>query len=153
MLARIELTYEAREVLSKGVGLQHWAELAKIFDSMPPSQEDAKEIWRWPQEHIIDLDTEGQWLLEHGITFALKRLKGTTIREAFKLDQTPTQVYVQVPHVGLLTINEVTVKENCCTDTLQEMLDEGWMLLCVCPPNATRRPDYILGRQVSKERT
>jgi hypothetical protein len=61
-------------------------------------------------------------------------------------------VQVQIPHIGLLLIDEVQLEENCCTDVLQNMLDNGWRIICVCPPNAQRRPDYILGRQKQRDR-
>ena len=46
---------------------------------------------------------------------------------------------------NLLGINELCLKEDCCTDELQQALDEGWRLLAVCPQES-RRPDYVLGR-------
>ena len=54
--------------------------------------------------------------------------------------------HVHIPNIGLLTIDEVSYLEDCCTDSLQRELDSGWRILAVCPPNGTRRPDYILGR-------
>lgn len=56
-------------------------------------------------------------------------------------------VQIAVSDVGLLVMNEVQVCEDCCTDYLQQQLDEGWRILAVCPPNAARRPDYVLGRR------
>lgn len=55
-------------------------------------------------------------------------------------------VQIVIPDMALLLINEVEVCEDFCTHELQSMLDEGWRILAVCPPNAQRRPDYILGR-------
>jgi len=55
-------------------------------------------------------------------------------------------VQIAIPDLGLLNITEVTWLEDCCTEVLQEHLTDGWRLLAVCPPNAQRRPDYILGR-------
>ena len=55
-------------------------------------------------------------------------------------------VQIHVPNIGLIAMNEVRVLEDACTDALQKALDEGWSILAVCPPNAQRRPDYILGR-------
>jgi len=53
---------------------------------------------------------------------------------------------VTLPDVGLLIIDEVDWLEDACTHELQSRLDKGWRILAVCPPNAQRRPDYILGR-------
>lgn len=54
-------------------------------------------------------------------------------------------VQVSIPDMGLLTIRTITVLEDCCTDKAQSWLEKGWRILAVCPPNAARRPDYILG--------
>ncbi|MCB5201706.1 hypothetical protein LH464_04335 [Neorhizobium sp. T786] len=54
---------------------------------------------------------------------------------------------VTLPDVGLLLIDEVKWLDDACTEELQRNLDDGWRILAVCPPNAQRRPDYILGRR------
>lgn len=59
-------------------------------------------------------------------------------------------VQIAIPDLGLMTIQTVTVLDDCCTDRLQEFLNEGWRILAVCPPNAKRRPDYVLGRSDRK---
>lgn len=56
-------------------------------------------------------------------------------------------VQIHVPDQCLMKINEVQVIEDCCTDRLQDELNDGWRILAVCPPNAKRRPDYVLGRK------
>lgn len=56
-------------------------------------------------------------------------------------------VQITLPDVGLLLIDEVTWREDECTEQIQSMLDDGWRIIAVCPPNAQRRPDYILGRR------
>lgn len=55
-------------------------------------------------------------------------------------------VQIHVPDGPLMYVDEVKHLDNCCTDELQMELQEGWRILAVCPPNAQRRPDYILGR-------
>jgi hypothetical protein len=60
--------------------------------------------------------------------------------------QTGQAVQISIPDIGLLHVNEVCVLDDICTDVLQDHLNEGWRILAVCPPNAARRPDYILGR-------
>lgn len=52
-------------------------------------------------------------------------------------------------HVGgglITTYNELSLKENCCTDVLQTELNNGWRIIAVCVQPDQRRPDYILGR-------
>ena len=56
-------------------------------------------------------------------------------------------IQITVPDQALMLIDEVAYLEDCCTDELQDKLDNGWRILAVCPPNAQRRPDYILGRR------
>lgn len=58
-------------------------------------------------------------------------------------------VQIHIPSFCLMNINEVMVMEDCCTDRLQDELDNGYRILAVCPPCAQRRPDYILGRNKS----
>jgi hypothetical protein len=62
----------------------------------------------------------------------------------------PNVTHVHIPNIGLLLIDEVQHLDDVCTDTLQRELDQGWRILAVCPPNGTRRPDYILGRTKEK---
>lgn len=57
-----------------------------------------------------------------------------------------TVVSVHVPNFSLLQFNEVDVLEDFCTDALQKKLNEGWRMLCICPPLNERRPTYIIGR-------
>lgn len=56
-------------------------------------------------------------------------------------------IQITIPDQALLWIDEVTWLEDACTNDLQGQLDDGWRILAVCPPNASRRPDYILGRR------
>lgn len=58
-------------------------------------------------------------------------------------------VTIAIPDQALLKIDKVTWLENACTEELQQHLDDGWRILAVCPPNAQRRPDYILGKRTN----
>lgn len=52
-------------------------------------------------------------------------------------------------HVGgglIATYNELMLKEDTCTDELQETLNKGYRIIAVCVQPDQRRPDYILGR-------
>jgi len=52
-------------------------------------------------------------------------------------------------HTGgglLVTYNDLTLMENCCTDVLQGMLQKGWRIVSVNVQADQRRPDYVLGR-------
>jgi hypothetical protein len=52
-------------------------------------------------------------------------------------------------HVGgglIAQFNELLLKEDCCTDVLQQALNQGWRIIAACVQPNARRPDYILGR-------
>lgn len=152
MIARVELHYSARDkFVEMAQDEAVYATLARMFPNAP-TPENKHLAYYWTTDVLIDLETDGPWLTEAGITFEVKNFKGclplkTVISETGGAQHVTVQV--QVPHIGLLMMQEVMVEENCCTDILQRRLDEGWRILCVCPPNAQRRPDYVLGR--SKE--
>lgn len=56
---------------------------------------------------------------------------------------------VAVSGLGLLTISEVMVERDFCTEALQMKLNEGWRIVAVCVQPDQRRPDYILGRSAN----
>lgn len=76
----------------------------------------------------------GEKMEKHGPVHSIDLVSGTAVQ-------------IVVPDVGILQIDEVDYMEDACTDALQGRLDDGWRILAVCPPNAQRRPDYILGRR------
>jgi hypothetical protein len=127
-----------------------YAKLREIFVNAP-GPENRDKGYYWERDTLLDLAADGPWLIDRGLTFTVKKFKGTLPLAAVLPDGKHYEVYVQVPHIGLLMINEVQVEEDCCTDNLQRLLDKGWRILCVCPPNAQRRPDYILGRTKDRE--
>lgn len=49
------------------------------------------------------------------------------------------------PSPSLMAVTTTMLEEDCCTDKLQERLDDGWRILAVCP-QPKRRPDYVLGK-------
>lgn len=59
------------------------------------------------------------------------------------------KVQVAVGGNALMQVDEVQLEQDCCTDTLNNMLADGWRILAVCVQPDQRRPDYVLGR-VSK---
>jgi hypothetical protein len=120
----------------------------------------------WP-EHWYDIShttcrlngDEIQELTEMGVKFEIVPFPGAMVvkmkksngyeprqKPTFENFQTGQAVQISIPDIGLLHVNEVCVLDDICTDVLQDHLNEGWRILAVCPPNAARRPDYILGR-------
>lgn len=52
-------------------------------------------------------------------------------------------------HIGgslLMTVNDLMLAEDICTDELQALLDNGWRIVSCCVQADARRPDYVLGR-------
>lgn len=98
-----------------------------------------------------------QLLARHRIDIEFDELESTMIVKLAdrmeKIDQllveraaSGTAVQIHVPNLGLMLIDDVQVLTDACTDALRDELDAGWRILAVCPPNAQRRPDYVLGR-------
>lgn len=151
MIARIEFTYKGRETLiNLAKGDEVYAKLRTLMLDAP-DEAQRNESWAWPHEAVIELDTDGRWLLDVGVSFEVKKFKGTMPIAQALPNGGVTNVYVQVPHIGLMMIEEVDVLTDCCTEELQRALYKGWRILCVCPPNAQRRPDYIIGRAKNDE--
>lgn len=95
------------------------------------------ELVPLPGAMVVKMQDRYKW--EHGVDPSLANIRDGTA------------VQLAIPDLGLMLINEVKVIEDCCTDHLQRELDEGWRLLAVCPPNAARRPDYVIGRSKPKD--
>lgn len=147
MYAIINMGYNAESSIKK-LEQANYERLAANFDalSMPPY--DEREGWSLDYAHRydlkIDLQEIGPMLLEFSIPFELKRLKSCY---KAKVPGTVHQLQVAIPNTLLWEVNEVLLKEDACTDAIQNLLDDGWRILAICPPACQRRPDYILGRQ------
>lgn len=66
--------------------------------------------------------------------------------DIFKNQQFNQKVNVHVGGGLIVTYNELILKEDSCTDVLQECMNDGWRIIAVCSQPDQRRPDYILGR-------
>lgn len=99
-------------------------------------------------EKVVTSD-EVAAMSEIGLELSIKRVRGLHYSAppgvpAAKAGD--TVIYnVSVPNVGLLAVQAVEWMEDCCTEELQRVLDAGWRILAVCPPNDARRPTYIVG--------
>lgn len=145
MIARVEFDY--RSELEKVAQNPAALEILQACIVGAPTGEEALKSYAWPRETILDIDTDGPRLTAIGVSFTVKSFKGTLPLQSILPDGKNYTVHVAIPNLGLLTVEEVMVEEDCCTDNLQRRLNEGWRILCVCPPKNARRPDYILGRQ------
>lgn len=121
----------------------------------------------YEDEILADLDIVVMPLAEADIEYTIKPVKGalfaSTLHEKIKdlersqkliremIVQDGVLAQIHIPNHSLYQVNEIEVLEDYCTMMIQDKLDDGWHILCVCPPNSQRRPDYILGRW-NKER-
>lgn len=142
-----------------------WAELRMGFPTLPAE----KPSWVGDVAKNLVLTDDNKFLLvKHNLNFKIARgeLAGTAgqmlvmlqdrieaigLEVKRKLSKAEAEsvgaaVQIHVPDLALMLISEVTNLDDCCTQELQNYLNDGWRILAVCPPNAQRRPDYILGR-------
>lgn len=92
---------------------------------------------------LLVTETEFEFLKNLGIDVNIKNFKNNYVPREH---DNGAKYHFHLPNISLLMFDEVTWLEDCCTENLQEKLDQGWRMIAVCPPNGTRRPDYILGR-------
>lgn len=153
MICRVE--FDTWHASWKDLPPEGYAELRVLVPDLPENKED------WGREYTVDLmeiqDVVTRYRLElrlhpmkNGMLVSLKD-RVMRLEQEGKLTRTQLAiggavVQIHVPNIGLLAINEVECLDDACTDVLQEKLDKGWSILAVCPPNAQRRPDYIIGR-------
>lgn len=122
-------------------------EMKKQFPSFYDKEGKPKHNWDFGDHHIVDSE-EMTRLSKMGVEFTVKRFAGVIpVNLAEKIPDNST-VHIHVPNYALNSYNEVTVLYDCCTETLQGKLDDGWRIIAVCPPINQRRPDYIIGRCV-----
>lgn len=148
----------------KEVFVNNWPTVKGMYENRKKAWPEDPTKWEVDmygnRRQRIGID-EALALQSVGIDFDIEGVDGTMltrmqdrVSEANKYGEkmplelnTGQVVQIAVPDLGLLQITEVTWMEDACTEALQEMLNDGWRILAVCPPNAQRRPDYILGRR------
>jgi hypothetical protein len=150
MLARVEIGYDAHQIVAKW-DRPTWERVRKSvwglrLEEWPESNPERPSWYGYGDKTIIDMTTEAVILADLGLPFTVKEFKSTYKAEGKDTLGNTINFNIALPNIGLLSITEVTWMENACTEQLQTKLDEGWRILAVCPPNGTRRPDYILGR-------
>jgi hypothetical protein len=120
-----------------------------------------KPKYFYTKEALVDIEEACKVLLPLKFTIEIINFKNNTFigvterlqaRYAENIPVPPPVgiTHIHISNIGLLMIDEVQLMEDACTDSLQKELDIGWRILAVCPPNGTRRPDYILGRTKEK---
>jgi hypothetical protein len=148
MLALVEIDYTSKDkfkTLSRDTYNRIREQVVSLnLPEWPETNEQAPDVWLY-DKRLIDLTTDGFLLASHGIHFTVKNFK-----DSYKIKVEDgivhNHLHVAIPNIGLLSINEVKLLEDACTDNLQRHLEQGWRIVAVCPPNSVRRPDYILGK-------
>jgi hypothetical protein len=151
MIAIVEIAYSAQNVV-KSLSRERYEDLRKRLDTLGLSEwaEGKSEPPPWytyGSRILVDMRTDIMILDEFGIEYRVVKFRNTY---QVKDPSTHTHVHVHIPNFGLLQMREVINLDDACTYELQRHLDDGWHILAICPPNATRRPDYILGRADKK---
>ena len=81
----------------------------------------------------------------------LNRMIGKTLDNLKQTSELSWNAKLAVPvNTWLNNVNEMRLLEDCCTDALQDVLNDGWRMIAICPQPDQRRPDYILGRVNTK---
>lgn len=154
MLAVVQLstTTKSLDAISRDDWNNLHQEMPVFFSRWDEREEKHPQYYYW-QESVIDLSTDGALLARHGIDFVVKRFKGAYKYEVGpRPDGSVVNIQIAIPAIGLLAMDEVMNLDDACTDELQLRLKEGWRIIAVCPPDAQRRPDYILGRSPAMAR-
>lgn len=131
-----------------------WSAIQLLF---PEHREQEKPSYRYESHLTADIDTVMAVIAGKNFKVtvqafsphqALCKIKDKYDHEIEQIENYAKGQIIQVhiPNMALLTYNEITYLDDCCTDEIQRMLNDRWRIIAVCPPNAQRRPDYILGR-------
>lgn len=133
-----------------------WDEVAKLIPDVPAEKPDSyyylspanKIYWVGYEEATLlaNLGLKLEIQSPNGMMITKMRDKWQSDQESIKQLEQGAAVQIAIPGFGLLAVSKVTHLDDACTDQLQGMLDQGWKILAVCPPNSQRRPDYILGK-------
>lgn len=163
MLINVELdTWQLSQPMGQWAEEQ-WAAFCSLWPLAP--SERPKDHWGVPSGPARLSVEEATGLAAMGIKLKIVPLPGAMVVKQTDTGRnwshgeepapadflTGAAVQVTVADSALLMIDEVIHRDDCCTDEIQAMLDEGWRIIAVCPPNAQRRPDYILGRRMTPE--
>lgn len=162
MILRVEIAYSANDIIRKAGRVAYErvrAALAGLHDMSEWKEDDEKGPTYIFLGGVQLLLTEHELALfaQLEIPFEVKNFKHgfwdskPTPQQA--ASGNVTNIHIAIPNIGLLMIDEVDYEEDCCTERLQTLLNDGWRILAVCPPNGDRRPTYIIGRSKANAQT
>lgn len=97
----------------------------------------------WCKRVVIDLDYleliggSEKWTLVRTLPIQAKSNETEVEKILAALNQRDTtllntRLHVSVPSIGLLCMDSVMLLSDCCTDSLQEHLNEGWRIIAIC---------------------
>jgi hypothetical protein len=150
-LVSFHLTYDAKPKV-KAFSPEQYEKLRVVFTKLP---EDQSLYSEWGDYSAVGFLEDLKIVSDMELDVTVSRVRGQFMEEgpfrdavvAAKSGRTPdiTVVNVSIPNAGLFEVRSVTVIQDACTDHIQEVLDKGWRIIAVCPPNDTRRPTYVMG--------
>lgn len=139
MTALVEFRWSADDDFKK-LTQEQWAAAKSVLPqlNLPDKQEDF--IWLAGKVFLLE-DEQYEFLKELPVQYEVKNMRKLKLQKPVN-----SEYHIHVPSFGMMNIRHVQVMENACTDMVQELLNEGWRILCICPPLDQRRPDYIIGK-------
>ena len=157
-LLRIELRYISEDMkqgskeIGGAEGIREW--LKTIF----PSIDFDSSYWT-AKESFIEYEELKTLPCELFDYFEIKPVKSIAIKELpidlnrIRIEpekvQEAIEQNIQFHFPGcheLLSINQVDLLEDECTENLQRKLNKGWRIIAVCLQAGNRRPDYVIGK-------
>lgn len=92
---------------------------------------------------VIDVDVEDSFNID--IEVLADRISSSII------GRTTENIYnqrleIHQPNSPLFMYNDYKVLTDCCIESLQEEIDNGWRVVSVCPQPDQRRPDYVVAQ-------
>lgn len=161
-LFSVSLPYGTEGLLRK-LSLEDYAKALVVLKywGLPEDQEKLPQWYNYNRENIVDTG-ELEAIVAMGVQPTLHKIRGLSYSGALPsavqgnadIDAArQVSINVSVSGTPLHTVDEVTWYEDCCTEKLQDGLNDGWRILCVCPPHDQRRPTYILGRNAKRHAT
>lgn len=113
-----------------------------------PSRNDGDGDFYWWAMYLVDLNQMPpvKYTIQRHIVDKNNTMESLDVNTAGRVPAFNDRLNITVPGLGLLLLNEVILQPDCCTYRLNELMQEGWRIVAVCPQPDQRRPDYILGR-------
>lgn len=153
-IIHIEIGYQVKEIWAN-LSDEDYARCREMFGKeLPEDKADTASMWTHPE--MFGTAEDLKFLSNLGLNPIVKRIRGTFaeslplangehVDKAFN-PVAPCTIYnISIPNAGLFAVQSLSYIEDACTDRIQSLLDEGWRIVAVCPPNDTRRPTYIMG--------